>query len=661
MKYYFLQLSLLFLLGCKLKEPQNPPTVKTLTTSDISLNTAVLHGEVTSEGYTAAVERGFVWSAKNQNPSVSDTKIVVGYGKGEFEKQLTSLEPNTKYYVRAFATNTKGTSYGSPENFTTEDYKAPTLSTDLPKNVTFTSAELGGTATADGGSPITERGVVISLASAPTTSDIKLPSGKGLGSFAAPTSSLKENTQYYVRSYAINGKGVGYGNEQSFKTLAFKTPTVGKINAENPGRTTVTMNATVSEDGGQRIIERGFCLSTSPNPTLANLKFIASTSQVGPYAIAISNLTIKTKYYVKAYAINEKGIAWSEEISFTTLDGTLANVFTLDVQNIAETSVRAGAEVKDDGGSQVTEYGICIATNPNPTINNRKVVLGSGIAGKMENVTGLTSSTRYYIRAYGINSSGISYGREVSFLTLSPTPPIVQGLRNGLIAYYPFNGNASDASGNNLNGINYGATPTTNRYNQTNSSMKFNGKQWIWGSNGTYIYIPFNPILLTPRITVSAWVKLNSTGIDKQSLAIIRRFEFGYSNPNGETWMLDIENINSSSGQVASGTIIKQSPSPAINSNIKSNLKLALNTWYLVTMTFDGDRLKIYVNNNLQSEFTTSIQMNIQGNSGISIGLSKQANGHWSPFDGDIDDIGIWNRALTQEEINYLYQNNYQP
>jgi hypothetical protein len=68
----------------------------------------------------------------------------------------------------------------------------------------------------------------------------------------------------------------------------------------------------------------------------------------------------------------------------------------------------------------VTEYGICIATNPNPTINNRKVVLGSGIAGKMDLISGLILGTRYSIRGYAINSYGVSYGREIAFSTLRP-------------------------------------------------------------------------------------------------------------------------------------------------------------------------------------------------------------------------------------------------
>jgi hypothetical protein len=213
----FILLSIV-LLGCKTEEPQTPPFVITKAASDVSTFSAKLNGEVTDEGFTAATDRGFVYSIKNANPSVSDTKIQSGYGKGEYQVMVDNLSLNTKYYFKAFATNTKGTAYGEVQNFTTSDYKTPTVTTDAPLNITHFSADLGGSVTDAGGLTITQRGICYGLNPNPSISDNKLIIGEGIGVFKVTLQNLKDISKYYVRAYAINSKGISYGNEQSFNT-----------------------------------------------------------------------------------------------------------------------------------------------------------------------------------------------------------------------------------------------------------------------------------------------------------------------------------------------------------------------------------------------------------------------------------------------------------
>lgn len=212
------------LLGCKPQEvlliKENPPTVFTKAASDVSLFSATLNGEVTEEGFTAATDRGFVYSDKNTNPSVSDTKVQSGYGKGVYLVKVDKLALNTKYYFKAYSTNTKGTAYGEVQSFTTTDYKTPTVTTDAPQNITHFSADLGGSVTDAGGLTITQRGICYGLNPNPTTSDNKVISGEGLGVFKISLQNLKDNSKYYVRAYAINSKGTGYGNEQAINTLS---------------------------------------------------------------------------------------------------------------------------------------------------------------------------------------------------------------------------------------------------------------------------------------------------------------------------------------------------------------------------------------------------------------------------------------------------------
>lgn len=213
----------ILVVSCKTQEllliKENQPTVITKEVSEITNSSANLNGEVSDEGFTAITDRGFVYSDKNTNPSVSDTKVQSGYGIGLYSFKLDNLKLNTKYYLNAYATNTKGTSYGAVKSFTTLESQLPTVITDVPLNITNTSVDLGGSVTNTGGLTITERGICIGDKSNPSTPDYKQISDKGLGAFKVSIRFLSDNTKYYVRAYAINSKGTAYGNEQTFSSL----------------------------------------------------------------------------------------------------------------------------------------------------------------------------------------------------------------------------------------------------------------------------------------------------------------------------------------------------------------------------------------------------------------------------------------------------------
>ncbi|WMJ72346.1 Ig-like domain-containing protein [Cytophagaceae bacterium ABcell3] len=99
----------------------------------------------------------------------------------------------------------------------------PTVTTSSPTSITTTSATLGGNVTDDGGATVTERGIVYSTSTYPTTSDNKVPIGEGTGSFSQSVTGLNPGTLYYTRAYAINSEGTTYGTQQSFTTLSSVT------------------------------------------------------------------------------------------------------------------------------------------------------------------------------------------------------------------------------------------------------------------------------------------------------------------------------------------------------------------------------------------------------------------------------------------------------
>ena len=123
-----------------------------------------------------------------------------------------------------------------------------------------------------------------------------------------------------MRAYATNEKGTSYGEQRSFTTLQnIELPTVTTTNVSNITQTTATSGGNVTDDGGATLTARGVCWSTSQNPTISN-SHTADGNGTGSFTSNITGLTANTTYYVRAYATNEKGTAYGEQRSFTTLN-----------------------------------------------------------------------------------------------------------------------------------------------------------------------------------------------------------------------------------------------------------------------------------------------------------------------------------------------------
>jgi hypothetical protein len=111
-------LVIIFSTGCEKKPPETVPVITTVTASDITKNSAVSGGEITSDGGSPVTARGICWST-NSNPTVNDSFTTDGEGPGSFASNLSGLNPGTEYYIRAYATNAIGTAYGNELDFTT--------------------------------------------------------------------------------------------------------------------------------------------------------------------------------------------------------------------------------------------------------------------------------------------------------------------------------------------------------------------------------------------------------------------------------------------------------------------------------------------------------------------------------------------------------------
>ncbi|MBO7074301.1 MAG: DUF1566 domain-containing protein [Bacteroidales bacterium] len=300
------------------------PTVTTSAPSNVTTNSATCGGNVTSDGGATVTARGVCWST-SQNPTISNSHTTDGTGTGSFTSNITSLAESTTYYVRAYATNSKGTAYGVQQSFTTNSggssTTTPTVTTSTPSNVTTNSATCGGNVTSDGGAAVTARGVCWSTSQNPTMSGSHTTDGTGTGLFTSNITGLAENTTYYVRAYAINSEGTAYGTQHSFTTNSGgSSATVPTVTTGTPFDIAIYSAAcggNVTSDGGATVFERGVCYSTSQNPTTSDM-VAQSGSGTGSYTCYMTGLNQGTTYYLRAYAINSEGTAYGAQVSFTT-------------------------------------------------------------------------------------------------------------------------------------------------------------------------------------------------------------------------------------------------------------------------------------------------------------------------------------------------------
>ena len=180
-----------------------------------------------------------------------------------------------------------------------------------------------------------------------------------------------------------------------------------------------TANARILSDGFAAVTERGFCWNTTGNPSIEDHKEVVDVTAY-TYSFGMTGLTPETNYYVKAYMVNEIGMSYGEEVSFTTKPApTIATVTTSEAYEIMTDNVKVDGNVSADGGAEVTARGICYATTAAPTVESKTVDCGKGTGIFTAALTGLEQGQTYYARAYAVNEVGTSYGNEITFKALA--------------------------------------------------------------------------------------------------------------------------------------------------------------------------------------------------------------------------------------------------
>lgn len=400
---------------------QQKTTLSTSAVTQIGASTATFNASILDIGVPAYSEKGFCFSKKN-SPTIADNrKPVNGSGSGDFSLAITNLEYPVTYYVRAYAIQAGETIYGNEVSFSTNS--SPVIvNTYAATSITSSSAVLNGTISQIGNPAYTEKGFCVSTGYyEPTIEDAKtIVEGTGEGNFSAQLNRLEYNTQYKFRAYAIQDGSVVYGNTLSFST-AYTQAAVSTADVSNIGYTSVTFNGSVNSIGDPIITERGFCYSTKsyPSPTVSDKSIKVSGIAAGAFKADIQNLDEDTRYYVRAYVIQDGEPIYGTVKSFDT--GYAPLVATGPAYKVSSTSASFQGQFID-GRPYVTECGFVYANTTNPTVNTGIVAQPTNISSSepyffTRTVNNLTPYRTYYYRAYVKTNLGYIYGETESFTT----------------------------------------------------------------------------------------------------------------------------------------------------------------------------------------------------------------------------------------------------
>ena len=221
-------------------------------------------------------------------------------------------------------------------------------------------------------------------------------------------------------------------------------------------------------------------------------------------------------------------------------------------------------------------------------------------------------------------------------------PLAVDSLKIGLIAYYPFNNSAADLSGNNYNGVAHGVTATANRNGVANSAYYFSG------DSTSYITIPDNQELriTSTDFTINAWVKLATYNTSFSSAIFDKR------TPTTSGYYLG---VNGTGGQAPAGSI-GFGPGGGLL-GITSTPLIDTVKWHMVTVvyTLASQQVSVYIDGTFDSAATGIATPNSANNAAIYIGKDNPASASTYSFEGAIDDIRVYNRAVPSDQVTKLY------
>lgn len=341
-----------------------PPTVSTSSISNITSNSATGGGNVTSQGSSSVTARGVCWST-SQNPTINSNKTNNGTGIGSFTSNIAGLLPSTQYYLRAYATNSAGTSYGNQVSLTTAAGgtapSAPTLSS--PSN-NATNISIPATLSWNASNGAASYTLQVSVNSSFTS---YVYNQSGITNTSQQVSGLNNSTNYFWRVSATNSYGTsGWSTTRNYTTAAGSNiPSAPTLSSPSNGATSISTSPTLSWNSSSGSTSYNLQVSTSSGFG----SYIYNQNVGNVTSKSISGLNSNTSYYWRVNATNSFGTSgWSTTRIFTTITQTGYQVYGKITDAINGNNINnATVKIKQGSTTISTQYS---NSSGNYTFNN---------------------------------------------------------------------------------------------------------------------------------------------------------------------------------------------------------------------------------------------------------------------------------------------------
>ena len=434
----YLLLLLSALPSCSDQEAPNlPAPTLTIGSAVVQGRTiATISGIISIPNGTEMAECGFIYSTVSTLPEAESTIVPLDphNSNGTNTIQLTKLLPNTHYYYCLYASSGYTTLRSEIGDFVTGADGVPMFEEVTCTAHSETSFTVRCRLTDNGGYDLLDMGFCYKPVengddSAPDRNDqLIIVDIVDQQYFTATIDGLQPNTTYIVCAYGSNQLGYGYSAPLSITTDAANAPTVSAITAsELTDNASITLAATLLDPGSSEVSEVGFCWSTEnniPNIESNNRQVCTLQTDNQSFSTELTGLNSNTTYYVRAYAINDKGVGYGEVYSFVT------PMYTPDVTVVTGepryigiySAILAGYVMY---GTDIKEGGFIFGTSADreELIANGNTYNASILGDEIftYEVTNLAPATNYYYCTFAISNGETIYGEVVSFSTKEET------------------------------------------------------------------------------------------------------------------------------------------------------------------------------------------------------------------------------------------------
>lgn len=301
------------------------PKVETGIADNIYRKGATLSGSIQLSEGVKAENYGILFS--NYQSMAEAKKIPVTSGETNFSVQVQDLEPNKTYYFSSYAYGGYSMVRGEVRSFTTSQSNAPVFQTPAVSNQTVKSFDITSTLLDDGGSELMLSGFCYNKIGEKTPTFIDMVENVELSgnSIAATITGLEPNTTYQVRAYGASGNGLAYSDLITVTTEIAVVPFLSAVECAEITPQSIEVMANVLEAGSAEVTEVGFCWSTTNQvPTRDDQTYSISGYPTAPFEMILDGLSFSTRYYIRAYAVNEYGTGYSDVFCYTPVQPEVA-------------------------------------------------------------------------------------------------------------------------------------------------------------------------------------------------------------------------------------------------------------------------------------------------------------------------------------------------